>query len=199
MAENNYLVPLENYLEAGIHIGTKIRTKFMSKFIYKVRDDGLSVFNVDEIDNRLKIASNFLAQYDAKDILVACRRENGWKASKLFADSIGAKSFIGRYHPGTLTNVQLEDFVEVKVIVAVDPIPDRNIIDDAKVLGIPVVSLCDTNNEVSFVDLVVPGNNKGRKSLGLIFWILAKEYLKVKGIIKTDEDMKKSLEEFSDY
>ncbi len=197
MAEENYLVPLENYLEAGIHIGTKIRTKFMSKFIYKVRSDGLSVLNVDTIDERLGIASKLLSQYESSEILVACRRENGWKAVKMFAKTIGCESFIGRYHPGTLTNVDLEDFVEVKVILAVDPIPDKNIIDDAKILGIPVISLCDTNNELSYVDLVIPCNNKGKKSLGLIFWVLAKEYLKSKGIIKTDKNMDKSIEDFT--
>ena len=85
MAEQQFLMPLDEYLKVGLHIGTKFRTKFMAPFIYKVRPDGLAVLNVQEIDRRLKLASNLLAHYDPKDIVVACRRENGWKAVKLFS------------------------------------------------------------------------------------------------------------------
>ncbi len=197
MAEENYMVPLDKYLEAGIHIGTKTRTNAMSKFIYKVRSDGLSVLNVEEIDNRIRIASKMISNYEPGQILVACRRENGWKAAKLFGKLTGANIFIGRYPPGTLTNVDLEDFVEAKLIISVDPIPDKNVIDDAKRLGVPVIALCDTNNETSYIDLVVPCNNKGKKSLGIIFWIFAKEFLKAKGIIKSDDDISKTIEDFT--
>ncbi|MBT3395487.1 30S ribosomal protein S2 [archaeon] len=197
MAEENYMVPLDKYLEAGIHIGTKTRTNAMSKFIYKVRSDGLSVLNVEEIDNRIRIASKMISNYESGQILVACRRENGWKAAKLFGKLTGANVFIGRYPPGTLTNVDLEDFVEAKLIISVDPIPDKNVIDDAKRLGVPVIALCDTNNETSYIDLVVPCNNKGKKSLGIIFWIFAKEFLKAKGIIKSDEDISKTMDDFT--
>ena len=184
MAEEQLLVSLDDYLKVGIHIGTKFRTKFMSKFIYKVRPDGLAVLNVQEINDRLKMASNMLSQYSPEEILILCRRENGWDAVKMFSKLTGIKSFAGRYPPGILTNPNLDSFIEAKIILVADPWPDRNAINDAANLGIPVIALCDTNNEANFIDLVIPCNNKGKKSLGLVFWVLCKEYLKNRKMIK---------------
>lgn len=189
--EEQFLVPLEEYLKVGIHIGTKFRTKYMAPFIYKTRPDGLVVLNVQEIDKRIKLAASLISQYNPEDILVVCRRENGWKAVNLFSKLTGIKVFAGRYPPGILTNPNLKTFIETKLILVVDPWPDKNIVKDAIKIGIPVIALCDTNNETNNLDLVVPCNNKGKKSLGLIFWILAREYLKNK-----NKEMKEKIEEF---
>ncbi len=196
MAEE-FLVPLDDYLKVGIHIGTKLKTKHMAPFIYKIRPDGLPVLNVQEIDKRLRMAADFLSRYDIKEIIVVCRRENGWKPVQKFAEATGTKIIIKRYPPGILTNPDLENFTEAKVLLVTDPWPDRNAVKDASRIGIPVVALCDTNNEPSDIDLVVPCNNKGKKSLGLIFWILARELLKNKNLIKTEKDMKFSIEDFT--
>jgi len=191
--EQDFLVPLEEYLKVGIHIGTKFRTKYMAPFIYKTRPDGLVVLNVQEIDKRIKLAANLLSQYKPEDILVVCRRENGWKAVKLFSKLTGIKVFAGRYPPGILTNPSLRTFIEARLILVVDPWPDKNIVKDAIKIGIPVIALCDTNNETNNLDLVVPCNNKGKKSLGLVFWILAREYLKAR-----KEELKEKIEDFMD-
>lgn len=190
--QETLLVPLDNYLKAGLHIGTKFRTKYMAPFIYKVRSDGLSVLNVQEVDNRINIASKFLSQYAPEDILVVCRRENGWQAVKLFSKATGIRVFAGRYTPGALTNANLKEFFEIKLLVVTDPWPDKNIVDDALTLGIPVLALCDTNNTSNGIDFVVPCNNKGKKSLGLIFWIFANEYLKNRKLGK----LKATIEDF---
>jgi small subunit ribosomal protein S2 len=197
MAENQLLVELDDFLKAGIHIGTKFRTKFMSKFIYKVRPDGLSVLNVEQINDRIKNTINFMNQYDPEDILIICRRENGWKPVKMFSKVTGVRVITGRYPPGLLTNTDLEDFIEAKLLIVSDPWPDKNAVRDAAKLGIPVIAFCDTNNEVSNLDLVIPCNNKGKKSLAIIFWILAKEYMKNKGMIKSDKDFKYSIDDFT--
>ena len=130
MAEEQFLVPQDQYLKAGIHIGTKFRTKYMENFIYKVRPDGLAVLNLKKIDERIKIAAKFLSQYDPEDILVVSRRENGWKAVTAMAKYVGNKFFAGRYLPGILTNPSLERYVEVKVVLVTDSWPDRNVIKD---------------------------------------------------------------------
>jgi|TARA_Y100000310_G_C20586410_1_gene765639 small subunit ribosomal protein S2 len=197
MAEDQLLVALDDYLKAGIHIGTKFRTKYMSKFIYKVRNDGLSVLNIEQINDRLKNAVNFLSQYDPKDILIVCRRENGWKPVKLFSKLTGIRVITGRYPPGLLTNTDLEDFIEAKLILVSDPWPDKNAVGDAARLGIPVIAMCDTNNECQNVELVIPCNNKGKKSLAIMFWIFAKEYMKNKGLIKSEKDFKYSIDDFT--
>lgn len=190
------LVPHEVYLKSGIHIGTKFKTKAMEKFIYKTRPDGLSVLNLQKIDERLKVAANFLSQYNPEDILIVCRRENGWKAVKNFKKLTGIDVFAKRYPPGILTNIELETFVEKKVVIVVDEWADRNAIKDSIKMGIVVMGLCDTNNHANNIDLIVPCNNKGHKSLGLIFYILAREILKSKGLIKNEDEMSLKLEDF---
>jgi small subunit ribosomal protein S2 len=191
------LISQDVYLKSGIHIGTKFKTKYMSEFIYKTRPDGLSVLNLQKIDERIKLAANLISQYEPEKILVASRRENGWKSIKVFAEKIGCKAFPGRYPPGILTNPKLKNFLEVDLIIVTDPWPDRNSINDALKIGIPVIALCDTNNQSNCIDLVVPCNNKGKKSLGLIFYILAREFLKKKGTIG-EEEPPFTLEDFSD-
>ena len=196
MTENKFLVQQDSYLKSGIHIGTKFKTKHMEKFIYKTRPDGLSVLNLKKIDERIKIAADFISHYEPKDILVVSRRENGWKPVRLFGKLTGAKVFAGRYPPGILTNPKLKKFIEAKVILVTDAWPDRNAINDAVKMSIPVVALCDTNNQSNNIDLVVPCNNKGKKSLGLFFYILTREFLKNKGHIKSDDEFKEPLEDF---
>lgn len=196
MPEQELLVPLETYLKSGLHIGTKSRTKYMEQFIYKIRPDGLSVLNVQTTNNRIEIIAKFISQFKQEDILVVCKRENGWNAVQMFSKMTDIRSYAGRYHPGILTNTQLEDFREIKVLIAVDPWPDKDAIRDAVHVGAIVISLCDTNNESNYIDVVVPCNNKGKKSLGLVFWILAREYLKNRGMIKNEKEMEFPLEQF---
>jgi len=184
------------YLKAGIHIGTKFRTKYMEQFIYKTRPDGLSVLNLQKIDERIKIMASFMAQYAPEELLVISRRENGWKAVKLFGKLTGVRVFAGRYPPGILTNPQLESFTETKLIVVTDSWPDRNAINDALIMGIPVIALCDTNNQSNNIDLVVPCNNKGKKSLGLLFYVVTREYMRKRGMIKPTEDVNAKLDDF---
>lgn len=198
MADESFLVPRDVYLKSGIHIGTKFRTKYMEQFIYKTRPDGLSVLNLQKIDERVRIAASFLVQYNPDDVLVVCRRENGWKAVELFGRLTGARVFAGRYPPGTLTNPALEEYAEAKIVFVVDAWPDRNAVIDAVKTGIPVIALCDTNNQSNYIDLVVPCNNKGKKSLGLLFYILTKEFLKLKGKLKEGEELPNKLEDFTE-
>ncbi|MDP3918689.1 MAG: 30S ribosomal protein S2 [Nanoarchaeota archaeon] len=191
-----HLTALDNYLKAGLHIGTKFKSKHMEPFIYKIRSDGLAVLNVNKIDERIGLAGKFLAQFEPNEILIACRRENGWQSVKLLKKMTKIETIPGRYRPGLLTNSALEDFKQIKVLLVADPWPDKNVITDAMKMGIPVIACCDTNNEVNNVDLVIPCNNKGKKSLGLLFWLIGKEYLKNRGLIKKDEETSISLEEF---
>ena len=193
-----FLVAQDVYLKAGIHIGTKFRTKYMERFIYKTRPDGLSVLNLQKIDERIRQAANLFSKYKPEDIIIVGKRENSWKAIKALNRHTGIKIFAGRYMPGILTNPALDKYIEGRIVLVTDPWPDRNVIDDAVKVGIPVVGLCDTNNNANNVDLVIPCNNKGKKSLGLLFWILAREYLKKRGVISSDEDFKAPLEEFTE-
>jgi len=197
MTEEAFLVPTDTYLKAGIHIGTKFKTKHMEKFIYKTRPDGLSVLNVQEIDARIRIAAFFLSQYAPEDIMIVSRREGSFKALKDMA-KYGFKVYPGRYPPGILTNPELDIFVEVKVVVVSDPWTDKSVVKDALRAGIPIVACCDTNNLTNIVDVVIPCNNKGKKSLGLFFYVLTREYLLKRGIIKNADEFKPTLEDYTE-
>lgn len=192
------LVPQDAYLKAGIHIGTKFRTKYMEQFIYKTRPDGLSVLNLQKIDERIRHAASMLSKYKREDIIVVGKRENSWKALKAFNRYTGIRVFAGRYLPGILTNPALDRYIEGKIVMVTDPWPDKSVIEDAVKMGLPVVALCDTNNNANNIDLVIPCNNKGKKSLGLLFWILAREYLKLRGELKSNDDFKAPLEDFTE-
>jgi small subunit ribosomal protein S2 len=188
------LVANDVYLKAGIHVGTKFKTKHMQSFIYKTRPDGLAVLDVQAIDRQLDYAFKLLANYKEEEILVVCRRENGWKPLHLLKQATKIRGYSGRYPPGILTNSNLENFIEAKIMVVVDPWADKNAIEDALKMGIVVIALCDTNNQCNNIDLVVPCNNKGRKSLGLFFYLFMREYLKAKG--KTEEEMPYKMDDF---
>lgn len=194
--QEELLLDSNEYLKSGIHIGTKFKNKYMANFIYKTRPDGLSVLNLKEIDKRLSLAANLLAKYEPQDILIVSRRENGWKGLKKLHELTGIKVIIGRYPPGILTNTNLATFWEPKIILVCDPWTDKNAVQDAAKIGTPVIALCDTNNQANNVDLVVPCNNKGKKSVGLVFYLLVREFMRKKGLLRGDEEMPAKMEDF---
>lgn len=187
--EQELLIANDVYMKCGVHIGTKFSTKYMAPYIYKIRPDGLAVLNVESIDAKLKEAIQFLTQYNPEDIIVVARRENAWKPAKLLSKYTGIRVYTGRYMPGILTNSKLENFTEGKVIIVTDPWPDKNAMKDAKSVGMKVIALCDTNNETNGVDYIIPCNNKGRQSLGLVYYILTRDYMNAKGLGKLDVEV----------
>ncbi len=180
--ESTSLVPIDEYLAAGVHIGTQQKTQNMMKFVYRVRTDGLYVLDIQATDMRIKSIAHFLSKYDPSKILVVSARQYGQYPATMFAKSIGATAMVGRFIPGTLTNPSQKGFYEPDVVVVTDPAGDSQVIKEAVNVGIPVVALCDTNNMTSNVDLVIPTNNKGRKALSLVYWLLAKGVAAERGI-----------------
>jgi len=190
------LVPEENYLTSGVHIGTQQKSADMKGFIFKVRNDGLYVLDVKKTDERIKVAAKFLAQFEPGKILVVSTRQYGQKPAKVFARAIGTKVFAGRFVPGTMTNPNLPQFVEPDVLLATDPAADEQSLREALNIGIPITALCDANNETRNVDIVIPTNNKGRRALAMIYWLLAREILKARGTILGNEDYRLTIEDF---
>ncbi|WP_214020729.1 30S ribosomal protein S2 [Methanoculleus sp.] len=189
------LIPVEEYLAAGVHIGTQQKSKDMMKFIYRVRGDGLYILDIQATDERVKVAAEFLARYEPAKILVVTSRQYGQYPAKKFADAIGGMAVIGRFIPGMLTNQRLNKYIEPDVVVVTDPIGDSQAITEAVQAGIPIVALCDTNNMTKYVDVVIPTNNKGRKALSVIYYLLTKELLRLRGVTTslTPEDFETEL------
>jgi small subunit ribosomal protein S2 len=189
------LVPVEEYLAAGVHIGTQQKSKDMMKFIYRVRGDGLYILDIRETDERIKTAAKFLSQFEPPKILIVTSRQYGQYPAKKFAETVGGMAVTGRFIPGMLTNQNLANYIEPEVVLVTDPIGDAQVVKEAVQSGIPIVALCDTNNMTSFIDLVIPTNNKGRKALSMIYYLLTREMLRLKGIQTslTSEDFETEL------
>ncbi|PSP81909.1 30S ribosomal protein S2 [Halobacteriales archaeon QS_1_68_17] len=179
--EADLLIPVEDYLAAGVHIGTQQKTKDMERFIHRVRTDGLYVLDVSMTDRRIRTAADFLANYDPEQILVASSRQYGRFPAEKFAEAVGARARTGRFIPGTLTNPDYDGYIEPDVVVVTDPIGDSQAVKEAITVGIPVIAMCDSNNSTGNVDLVIPTNNKGRKALSVVYWLLANETLDRRG------------------
>ncbi|MCU0632116.1 MAG: 30S ribosomal protein S2 [Methanolinea sp.] len=189
------LVPVEEYLAAGVHIGTQQKSKDMMKFIYRVRGDGLYILDIRETDERIKTSAKFLSQFDTTGILIVTSRQYGQYPAQKFAEAIGGIAVTGRFIPGMLTNQNLANYIEPQVLVVTDPIGDAQAVKEAVQCGIPILALCDTNNMTSLVDLVIPTNNKGRKALSMIYYLLTREMLRLRGITTslTPEDFETEL------
>ena len=175
------LVPLDQYLSNGVHVGLKYKTVDMRPFIYKVRQDKLCVFDVKLIDERLRIAAKYIASFNQSDILVVSNRVYGKAPIKRFSEAIGARAFSDRFVSGSLTNPQIETFNEPKLLIVTDPSADQQAVKEAAEVGIPVLAICDTNTRIRNIDFAIPSNNKGKNALALIYWILAKEVSKIQG------------------
>lgn len=194
--EKNLLIDEDTFLTCGVHIGTKQKSKDMQPYVYKVRDDGLRILNVNLTSEKITEAANFLKEYDPKDVLVVSARQYGWKPAKKFADACGFVCIAGRFTPGRLTNPEMRFFIEPKVIVLTDPAADAQAFREAVNIDIPVIAMCDSNNLTTDIDIIVPGNNKGRRSLALIYWLMAREILRMKGELPADGELEETIDDY---
>jgi len=178
---NELLVSEEVYRTSQVQIGTKIKNANMSQFIAGVTKEGLNIIDISKIDERIKLAAKFLSRYEPQGIVFVASREYAKKPASKTAELLGAKAITERFIPGTFTNPNIQGYVEPDVVFINDPAVDNQAMMEAVKNGIPIVAILHTNNSSSYVDLVIPGNNKGRESLALIYYLLAREVLKIWG------------------
>ncbi len=190
------LIDEDTFLTCGVHIGTKQKSRDMEPYVHKVREDGLRILNVNLTSEKIVEAANFLKEQEPKDVLVVSARQYGWKPAKKFADTCGFRCIAGRFTPGRLTNPEMRTFIEPKIIILTDPAADAQAFREAINIKIPVIAMCDFNNLTNNVDLIIPGNNKGRRSLALIYWLLSREILRIRGELGTDEDLEETIDDF---
>lgn len=194
--KTDLLVTEDVYLTYGVHIGTQQKSADMKPFIFKVRSDGLYVLDVKQTDLRVRAVAKFLSRFPLDKIMIVSARQYGQKPAKVFAKAIGAQVIAGRFVPGSLTNPTLPQYVEPDVLFVTDPAADQQAVAEALNIGIPIVALCDANNETRNVDLVLPTNNKGRRALACVYWLLTREILKERKLIAGDADLKLTIDDF---
>ncbi|HKZ34112.1 MAG TPA: hypothetical protein VJ142_02650 [Candidatus Nanoarchaeia archaeon] len=176
------LVPLEEYVKAGIYLGTRVVTPNMRPFVYRRRADGLAIFNTDTIDEKLKEGVEYLGKFAPEDVILVCKRQAGWRAAEKFSELTGIRAFTKKYPAGILTNKQLPDFFENELTIITDQWVDKNALNDTLKVHKKVLMICDTNNFSQGSDQIIIGNNKSPKSLGIIFYILTRGYCKARGL-----------------
>ena len=182
MTQDELLIDREEYLKRGVHIGTKAQHKDMEDYIFHVKKNQLAVINLTKTDEKIREASDFLADYEPEDILFIGRKEEAREAIEKLTEGLGSERITGRFMPGSLTNPQSENFTEPEVIVVTDPEIDGQAITEASDTNIPVVSIADSENSLDNIDSVIPGNNKGEKAIATILYLLGNEYSTVKGL-----------------
>jgi small subunit ribosomal protein S2 len=192
----NLLLPQEILLSAGVHIGTRIKTKDMEQFIYKVRPDGLFVLDMEQMNERVKVVAKFLSRLDIGKVCVASSKRYGRNPVEKFCDTLGCKSYTGRFTSGTFTNPDYADFFEPDAVIVTDSLADQQIVEEASLVGVPVIALCSTDNSLKDVDLAIPVNNKGRRSLAIVYWLLAREILREKGTLPASGEFGATIEDF---
>ncbi|MEM3839494.1 MAG: 30S ribosomal protein S2 [Candidatus Micrarchaeaceae archaeon] len=196
MEGEELLIDQAVYLEAGVHIGTKITTPGMRRFVYKIREDGLFLLNLGTINDRIKLAAKMLAKFEPKQIVVTASRIYAISAASKFAEATGARVLAGRIMPGIFTNPKRDDYSEPGIMLISDTRNERQAIREASKTSIPTIALCDTDNLIKYVDFIIPCNNKGRRSLALVYFLIAREFLKEKGLIKSNEEFTYKISDF---
>jgi len=192
----NLLQPLEELLAAGLHIGTRAKTGDMEKHIYRVRPDGLFILNIGKTDERIRLAAKFISRFEPSRVIVVSQRLYGRTPVEKFCELIRAIPIVGRFMPGLISNPLQPRHAEPQLVIVTDPRADFQAIKEASIAGVPVIALSDTDNVLSGVDLAIPVNNKGRKALAMVFWLLARQVLRERGEISPDGGIPLTVDDF---
>jgi small subunit ribosomal protein S2 len=183
-------------LSTGIRVGTQVKTKFMKPFITKASPEGLYMIDLDIALERIKTSAKFINRVGIDKIIVCSGREYANTPIEKFCEMVGATKMLGRFMPGTLTNPSLPYYIEPKLLLISDPQVDEQAVTEATNAGIPVIGVSNTDNITSKLDIVIPANNRGRKALATVYWLLAREILIEKGELKETESMKYEIDDF---
>jgi len=183
-------------LSTGIRVGTPIKTKFMSSFITRANPEGLYILDISKTLARIDVAAKFIGRTNIANVAVTSSREYGKTPIEKFCELTGARGIFGRFMPGTFTNPSLPKYLEPEIVIVTDPQADEQAVIEATRAGVPVIALSNSDNITSKVDVIIPTNNRGRKALATVYWLLTKEVLKKQGKIKSDSDMPLAIDDF---
>ena len=190
------LLPLEELLAAGLHIGTRIKTGDMEQHIFRARPDGLFILNIGNTDQRIKSAAKFISRLDPSKVMVVSSRLYGKTPVEKLCELTKCVPIVGRFMPGLLSNPLQPKHAEPELVLITDPRADWQTINEASCSGIPVIGLTDTDNVFSRIDLAIPVNNKGRRALATIYWLLTRQVLRERGELPPDGNITATIDDF---
>ena len=197
MSEQTEAIDVKKLIErSGLRVGTNVKTKFMKSFITKTTDEGLYMLDGDMTLEKIMTSAKFINRVGAENIIVCSGRQYAGIPVEQFCEMTGAKHHLGRFMPGTLTNPSLPYYIEPKIVFISDPEVDEQALIEATNAGIPVIGLSNTENITSKLDIIIPANNRGRRALATMYWLLVRQILIEKGELKENESMKKEIEDF---
>ncbi|HJY09512.1 MAG TPA: 30S ribosomal protein S2, partial [Nitrososphaeraceae archaeon] len=183
-------------LSTGIRVGTPVRTKYMAPFIVRANPEGLYILDISKTLARIDVAAKFIGRANIPKVAVTSAREYGKIPVQKFCQLTGATGIFGRFMPGTFTNPSLPNYMEPEMVIVTDPQADQQAVMEATRAGVTVLAISNSDNVTSRVDLIIPANNRGRKALATVYWLLAREVLKKQGTIKSDSEMKVPIDDF---
>jgi len=179
---------LKLLLTAKVHCGSKNCNPNMRRYVWRRRQDGVHIIHLGKTWQKLMLAARIIVAIEnPEDVVVISARPFGQRAVFKFAQYTGSAYVGGRYTPGTFTNQIQRAFLEPRLLIVTDPLTDNQPILEASYVNIPVVSFCDTDAPLNHVDVAIPCNNKSKHSLGLMYWLLAREVLRMRGAISRQE------------
>ncbi|HUU48953.1 MAG TPA: 30S ribosomal protein S2 [Nitrosopumilaceae archaeon] len=183
-------------LSTGIRVGTQVKTKFMTPFITKASPEGLYMLDLDITLEKIKTAAKFINRVGTDKLIVCSGRQYANTPIEKFCEMLDTKKLLGRFLPGTLTNPSLPYYIEPKLVLISDPQVDEQAMIEATNAGIPIIGISNTDNITSKLDVIIPANNRGRKALATVYWLLVRQILIERGELKEDESMKYEIDDF---